>query len=103
MHLEKAYIVENTTMMECVDNNEDPVIHIVVTHQYNITSATARTAISLKIELHRGTRQLKDIIAEKTKERWRSKRMLGQFQRNLDENWWIMNRSIDHRNSETSI
>jgi hypothetical protein len=96
MHLEKAYVVENTTMMECVDNNEDPVIQIVRTHQHNTTSATVQTVLSLKIELHRGTRQIKDIIAEKTKERWRGKRMLGQFERNLDENWWIMNRSIDH-------
>jgi len=83
-------------MMECVDNNEDPVIQNVRTHQHNTTSATVQTAVSLKIELQRGTRQIKDITAKKTKERWREKRMLGQFQRNLDENWWIMKRRIDH-------
>ena len=82
--------------MECVDNNEDPVIQNVRTHQHNTTSATVQTAVSLKIELQRGTRQIKDITAKKTKERWREKRMLGQFQRNLDENWWIMKRRIDH-------
>jgi hypothetical protein len=82
MHLEEAYIVENTTMMECVDNNEDPVIQIVRTHQHNTTSAPVQTALSLNIELHRERRQIKEIIAEKTKERWRGKRMLGQFQRN---------------------
>jgi len=82
MHLEKAYVVENTTMMECVDNNEDPVIQIAIAHQHNNTSATVQIAVSLKIELHRERRQIKDIIAEKTKERWQGKRMLGQFQRN---------------------
>jgi hypothetical protein len=69
MHLEEAYIVAVTTMMECVDN-EDPVIQIVRTRQYNTTSATLQRDTSLKIELHRRTRQIKDIIAEKTKEKW---------------------------------
>jgi hypothetical protein len=87
MHLEEAYIVEITTMMECVDNNEDPIIQIIRTHQHSTASAKVQSAISLKIELHRGTKQIKYIKAEKTKERWRGKRMLGQFQRNLDENW----------------
>ena len=36
--------------------------------------------------LKRGTRQINDSIAEKTKERWREKNMHGQFPRNLDEN-----------------
>ena len=66
MQLEEAPIVEITTMMECVDN-ENPVIQIVRTHQHNTTSATVRTAISLKIELHGGTRQIKDIIAKSRK------------------------------------
>jgi hypothetical protein len=44
-----------------------------------------RTARSLKRELQEGTRQIKDSIAEKTKERWRGKGMHGQFPRNLHE------------------
>jgi hypothetical protein len=36
-------------------------------------------------ELLRGTREIKDSRAEKTKERWRGKRMPGQFSRNLDK------------------
>jgi len=87
MQLEEAYIVEITTMMECVNSNEDPIIQIVRTHQHSTASAKVQSAISLKIELHRGTKQIKDIIAEKTEERRRGKRMLGQFQRNLDANW----------------
>jgi hypothetical protein len=43
-----------------------------------------RTARSLKRELQRGTRQIKDSIAKKTKEIWRGKRMHGQFPRNLE-------------------
>ena len=69
MHLEVASIVEITTMMECVDNNEEPVIQIVRTHQHNTTSATVQRAVSLKIELQRGARQIKDITSKKTKER----------------------------------
>jgi hypothetical protein len=33
----------------------------------------------------RGTRQIKDSIAEKTKERWPGRRMHGQLPHNLDE------------------
>jgi hypothetical protein len=35
----------------------------------------------LKRELQRGTRQIKNRIAEKTKERWQRTRMHGQFPR----------------------
>jgi hypothetical protein len=44
-----------------------------------------QTARSLKRGLQKGTRQIKDSIAEKTNERWRGKMMHGQFPRNLDE------------------
>jgi len=71
MHLEEAYIVEITAMMECVEKNKDPIIQIVRTHQHSTTPTTVQTAISLKKELRRGTRLVKIIIAEKTKEKWR--------------------------------
>jgi hypothetical protein len=45
-----------------------------------------QTARSLKRELQKGTRLIKDSIAEKTKERWGGgERMHVQFLRNLDE------------------
>jgi hypothetical protein len=43
-----------------------------------------QTARSLRTELQKGTRQVKDSIAEKTKQRWRGKRMHGRFPRSLD-------------------
>jgi hypothetical protein len=43
-----------------------------------------QTASSLGTELQRGTRQIKDSVAEKTKERWRGKRINGQFPWSLD-------------------
>jgi hypothetical protein len=36
-------------------------------------------------ELQKGTRQIKDSIAEKTKERWLGKRTIGQFPRSLHD------------------
>jgi len=68
-----------------VDGKEDPLIQIVITHQQNINSTLLQTARRLKTEVHRGTRQIKDSIAEKTKEGRREKRMYGQLPRNLDE------------------
>jgi ubiquinone biosynthesis protein UbiJ len=66
----------NTTqLMEYVHSTEDPLIKIVITHQNNTKSAMVQTARSLKRELQKGTRQIKDNIAEKTKERWQRKRM----------------------------
>jgi hypothetical protein len=85
MHLEEAYIIEITKLMEYVDSTEDPLIQIVRTHQNDTHSAMVWRASSLKRELQEGTRQIKDSIAEKTKERWRGKRMHGQFHRNLHE------------------
>jgi hypothetical protein len=44
-----------------------------------------QTARSLRAELQKGTRQIKDSIAQKTKGRWQAKRMHGQFPHSLDE------------------
>jgi ubiquinone biosynthesis protein UbiJ len=71
--------------MEYVDTTEDSLIQIVRTHENINNSAMVRTARSLKRELQKGTRQIRDSIAEKTKERWWEKRMHGQFPCNLDE------------------
>jgi hypothetical protein len=45
-----------------------------------------QTARCLKTELQRGTRQIKDRKAEKTKERWRGKRTHGQLDEKFMEN-----------------
>jgi hypothetical protein len=63
----------------------DPLIQVVRTHQHNSDSAELQTARRLKPEVQRETREIKDIIAEKTKERWQGKKMPGQLPRNLDE------------------
>jgi hypothetical protein len=85
MQLEEAYTVKLTKLVECVDSKEDPPIQTVRTHKHNINSAVLQTARSFKTGLQRVTRQIKDSIPEKTKERWRVKRMQGQFPRYLEE------------------
>jgi hypothetical protein len=85
MQSEEAYIREITKLMEYEDSTEGPPIQIVRMHQNNTKSALVQTARSLRTELQKGTRQIKDSIAEKTKERWQEKRMHGQFPRSLDE------------------
>ena len=53
----------------------------------NITPAQqCYTARSLKRELQRGTRQIKDSTAEKTKEQWQGKRMHGNLDEKLVDN-----------------
>jgi hypothetical protein len=37
----------------------------------------------------------KNIVAEKTKEKWRGKRCVEIFPRDLPKNWWIWNNHID--------
>jgi hypothetical protein len=44
-----------------------------------------QTARCLKIEVERGTRQIKDGIVGGKKERWEWKKMYGQLPCNLDE------------------
>ena len=86
MQLEKAYAAEIIKLVEYVDSKEDPLIQTVRTHQHNINSALLQTSGLLKIELQGATRQIKDSIAKKTKQRWPGRRMHGQLPRNLDEN-----------------
>ena len=71
--------------MEYVDRKEDPLIQVARTHQHNIDSAVLQTARCHRTEVQRETRNMKDSIAEKTKERWQGKRMHGQLPRNLEE------------------
>jgi hypothetical protein len=85
MQLEEAYVIEITKLMEYVDSTEDPLTQIVRMHQNNTKSSMVQTARNLRTELQKGTRQMKNSIAEKTKEMWRGKRMHGQFPRSLDE------------------
>jgi hypothetical protein len=85
MQLEEAYIIEATKLMERVDSTEALLIQIVRMHENNTKSAMGQTARSLRTELWKGTRQIKDSIAEIAKERWQGKRMHGQFPRSLDE------------------
>jgi len=85
MQSEEAYAVEIMKLVEYVGRKEDPLIQIVRMHKHIIISVVLQTARCLKTKVERETRQIKDSIAEKTKERWERKRMHGQLPRNLDE------------------
>ena len=77
--------VEITKLVEYVDRKEEPLIQVVRPHQHNTDSAVLQTARCYRTEVQRETRNMKNSIAEKTKERWHGKRMHGQLPRNLDE------------------
>jgi len=85
MQLEAAHAIEITKLVDYVDRKEDILIQVVRTHQKNTNSAVLQTARCLKTEVQKETREMKDSIAEKTKERWHGTRMHGQLPRNLDE------------------
>jgi hypothetical protein len=85
MQVEEAYAAEVTKLVEYVDCKKDPLTRTVRMHQHSINPAVLQTARLLKIELERVTRQTKESIAKKTKERWPGRRMHGQLPRNLDE------------------
>ena len=78
---------------------EDPLINIVRTHQH------------LKTEVQRGTRQIKESIAETTKERWRGNRIHGQLPCNLDDKLvdieqsyqWLRSRDIKAETESTIV
>ena len=85
MQLEAAHTVEITKLVEYVDRKEDTLRQVVRTHQHNTDSAVLQAVGCLKTEVQKETRKLKDRMAEKTKQRWQSKRLDGQLPRNLDE------------------
>ena len=80
MQFEAAHAVEIT---KYVDRKEDPRIQVVRTHQHHTNSVVLQRARCLKTEVQKETINVKDSIAEKTKERWQGKRMHGQLPRNL--------------------
>jgi hypothetical protein len=61
------------------------LIEIVRTHQHKINSTILQNATQIKEKLLKATRQIKDIITEKRRERWQGKWTQGQFARKLDE------------------
>jgi hypothetical protein len=52
-----------------VERKADPLIRIVRTHQQETNSTILQNARNLKKKLQKGTRQIRDIITEKTKGR----------------------------------
>jgi hypothetical protein len=67
MHLEETYILEITKLLEYVDSKENPLIQMFRMHQHTFSSVVSQTAICMKGELQRGTRQIKDSTVEKIK------------------------------------
>jgi repressor of nif and glnA expression len=79
MQLEEAYIIELTKLMEYVESTEDPLIQIVRLHPNNTKSAMVQTARRVKAELQKGTRQIKDSIAENKKKGGGGKGCMDNF------------------------
>ena len=69
----ETYAVGITKRMEYIENKEVPLIQIVRTQQHDIHPALLQTARRLKTELQTRPRQMRDSIAEKTKDRWRGR------------------------------
>jgi hypothetical protein len=59
MQIEAAHVVEITKLVEYVDRREDPLVHVVRTHQHNIDSAVIKTARHLKTQVQREIRKIK--------------------------------------------
>jgi hypothetical protein len=70
MQSEEACAVDITKLVKYVVSKEDPLIPIFRTHQHNTNSARMQTVSCLKTAVQRRIGQMKDSIAEKTKERW---------------------------------
>jgi hypothetical protein len=59
MQVEGAYIAETLNLVEYVENEEDPLIHIVRTLQHNTNSALLQTANKFKKSFPSETKQIK--------------------------------------------
>jgi hypothetical protein len=93
MQLEVAYVVEVTKLIKYVTSSKEyPLIQIVRIDKHIANSAMLRRVGSIARELHKGTRQVKDIVAEKKKERRQGKRIHGQFPRNLGSELRLIHR-----------
>jgi hypothetical protein len=81
MQMEEAYIAETINLVEYVENEEDPLIQIVRTHQHNTNSALLQRANKFKNSFQSETKQIKN-ITQNIKGKWEEKRMHEQFPRN---------------------
>ena len=95
MQLEEAYVVEITKLVECVDSKGDALMQIVRRHQHNMNSAVLHASGRLKTEVHRGTRQIKDNIAEKMKKGGEGGGCMNNCHVTCMKSWSIMNSEID--------
>jgi hypothetical protein len=85
MQIEGAYIAEVIELEEYVEHTQNPLVHIVRTHQHNTDSPLLQTATNFKKSLQSDTKQIKNTIARNVKKRWEAKRLCGQFPRNLEK------------------
>jgi hypothetical protein len=85
MQAEIAYVTEVIQLKEYVEHTDDPQMQIVRPHQHNKSSTLFRTATNLQKSLQSDMKQIKTTIARNLKERWKAKRLHGQFSRSLDE------------------
>jgi hypothetical protein len=88
--------------MKYVTRKKDPLIQIVRIYQthHRLSSVTDR---NLTRELQRGTRQLKAIIAEKTKERWQGKRIHENLMDIERSNRWLKLGDIEGDTESTRV
>jgi len=94
MQLEEAYAVLIKKLMQYVDRKEDPLIQTLRMHQHNIKSAVLQTAGCLKTEVQRGTRQIKDSIAERKKKDGKGRGCMDNCHATLKNSWWILNSQL---------
>jgi hypothetical protein len=62
--IEAAYITETTKLAEFIEGSEDPLLHVVRTHQHNENASLPRAA---------------HMRQKNTKEKWERRWMRGQF------------------------
>jgi fumarate hydratase class II len=66
-------------LMEYVEGNEDTLIKIVRTHQYQTNVTLIQTVKNFKKFLQSDIKQINNILAQNIKEKWEEERMDGQF------------------------
>jgi hypothetical protein len=71
-----------------MENKKDPLIQTVRTHQYCTLITCTVTNFKKSLQNENESNRIRNVVVHSITEKWKKKRMLGQFTSITEETWW---------------
>lgn len=83
-----AYVAKIMKLVAYMENKKDPLTQTLRTHQYSKLKACTVTNFKKSLQNENESKRIRNFVAQSIKEKWKKKRMLGQFTSIREETWW---------------